>query len=167
MATLRKRVSTTLRQLTLSSVALPASRFPCREVNADWVTHAEGLPFGFARLFLAAAHGGSFGKTSQTSSTSIKDETSSRFCAALKNAGIRSHGECLTLSFSESPSGAVECSLSDIIETGDERPQRYLSREQIAKMLRRLEKYGQENDLTSALSKALSDGTETKLQSTD
>ena len=162
MATSRRSRSTHSSQLTLLSVERPVSRSRSREVSEEWKTLAAGLPFAFAKLFLGAVHGGSFGRTSRTSSMSTQDAISSRSCAGLKTAGIRSHGESLTLNISESPKDVVECSLSDIIDTGDTQPQRYLSPEQTRKMLARLEKYKQENCLTDALRMSLSVGAETK-----
>jgi hypothetical protein len=58
------------------------------------------------------------------------------------NSGLGTATECLTLNTSEFPSGAVACSLSDILETGD-LPQRYfLSPKACAGILRRAAKRG-------------------------
>lgn len=64
-----------------------------------------------------------------------------------------SPGECLTLAISESPSAAVACSLSAILETGDV-PQRYcLSPKACQGLLRRAEARGKA--LPPALERAL------------
>jgi hypothetical protein len=61
--------------------------------------------------------------------------------------------EFLTLSTLEFPSGAVACSLSDILETGALPRRYYLSAKACAGILRRAEKRGKE--LPPALRRAL------------
>ena len=71
----------------------------------------------------------------------------------LLRSGIAWPGGFLTLNTSESPSGAVASSLSDILETGDV-PQRYfLSQRACAGILRRAEKRGRK--LPERLERAL------------
>ena len=53
-----------------------------------------------------------------------------------------SHGACLTLSISEFHSGAVVCSLSDILETGDVPQRFFLSATACKGILRRAAKRG-------------------------
>jgi len=61
--------------------------------------------------------------------------------------------EFLTLSISEFPSGAVACSLSDILETGNVPQRFFLSATACKGILRRAEKRGKE--LPPALHRAL------------
>lgn len=61
-----------------------------------------------------------------------------------QNWGMGSPTAFLTLSGSEFPSGAVACSLSDILETGDVPPKYFLSAKACRGILRRAEKRGRE-----------------------
>ena len=58
-------------------------------------------------------------------------------CADYGNSGTVSPGESLTLSIGECPSDAVECSLSDILETGDLPRRFYLSGKACRGIIRR------------------------------
>lgn len=82
------------------------------------------------------------GKTCPALFPVTKELTSNPFSGNGINAGIMSRGECLTLSFSESPSAAVESSLSDILETGDIPHRFFLSRTACEGILRRAQKRG-------------------------
>lgn len=167
METLRRGNSTTSRRSISSSVARRANLFPCKESDLDWLTFAANCPCDSMRLFAIACRDGCFGKTYQEHFGPTADTLLPASFEGWGNAGIASPTEFLTLDIGESHSGAVECSLSDIVDHGDDLLRSYLSREQVAKMLARLEKYGQDNELTSALRMLLSDGQETKRQSTE
>ncbi len=82
-----------------------------------------------------------------------------RKCSAFSwsNAGMGFNGVCSTAAISESPSAAVECSLSDVLES--RAPQRFfLSPRAAAGILRRAEKRGRTlpNRLLDALEKVAS-----------
>ena len=81
------------------------------------------------------------------------DGTSGHSSGRWPSAGIISHGECLTLSSSESPSAAVASSLSDILETGAIPPRHFLSPKACAGILRRAER--RRRRLPPALKEAL------------
>lgn len=71
-----------------------------------------------------------------------------------ENAGMGSPTECWTLSSSESPSGAVACSLSDVLETGSDLSKYCLSPRAAKGILRRAGRRGR--DLPRQLAEALS-----------
>src|SRR3990167_9913848 len=140
-------------QLTFGLPAPHASPSALQESERDWMTLvATSLWNSFGLL---ALHGpaGWYGRTSPESSRSM---TASRLEASSGhwgNSGMGSPTECLTRSTSEFPSGAVACSLSDILETGD-LPRRYfLSATACRGILRRAERRGKE--LPTSLHRAL------------
>lgn len=167
MATSQSENRTTSSGLTSSLEARHASHFQLTESVLEWLTFAANCRCGSVRLWLAASRDGSYGKTSKTLLGSTEEGLLPASFSGWGNSGIAVRGECWTLDTSEFPSDGAECSLSRIIDRGDTLGRCYLSREQMAKMLRRLEKYGKENELTQALRAALSDGPETKPQSTE
>jgi hypothetical protein len=65
---------------------------------------------------MSFAHDGSWSRTSQGFSPLPTAETLPSFSARWPTSGMASPGGYLTLDSSESPNGAVECSLSDILE---------------------------------------------------
>src|SRR6266550_1001888 len=81
-------------------------------------------------------------KTFRASSLPTKDETSEPSYERWPTSGIVSDGVCLTAKTSESPSHAVESTLSAVIETG-EVPLRYFLSQNAAKgMLKRANRMG-------------------------
>jgi len=66
------------------------------------------------------------------------------FLGGWQNSGMSSPTEFLTLSTSEFRNGAVACSLSDVLETGDIPRRYYLSAKACAGILRRAEKRGKQ-----------------------
>ena len=167
MATSRKRRLNSSQGLISSLEERHASRFPCKDIDVEWLTLAANCHFDFAKLFASSVHGGSFGKTFRLRLEPNEVEHFHQSCGGLMNAGMGSHGECLTLNISESPKDGAECLLSQVVDRGDTLLRSYLNREQMQKMLARLEKYKQENCLTDALRMALSDGAEMKRQSVE
>lgn len=163
MATSRQRRSKSSRKSTFSSAARHANRFPDREIKAEWLTLAASLPCDSWIWYGLAVRDGSCGKTSPESLWQTEDKLSGNSSESLPTAGMAWRGEYLTLDISESPNGAVECSLSDVIEDPRSLERSYLSREQIQKMIVRLERYGQGKSLLAMqLRQALLGGQATK-----
>jgi hypothetical protein len=75
------------------------------------------------------------------------------FCGPWPKSGMVAHGEFWMLNTSEFPSGAVACSLSAVLETGDVPRGYFLSPKACRGILRRAEKRGRE--LPEALRRAL------------
>jgi len=94
----------------------------------------------------------SSGKTSQAHfrASRTDSETSTFWFESMRNAGMMSHGEFLTLNLSEaeaspwlSRSDAVVCSLSDVLQPSESIPERYyLSQRACRGVLRRAESRG-------------------------
>lgn len=97
--------------------------------------------------------GGSSSRMFPGFSPRIRDATSPSSSTAWTNSGTASHGELWTLDISESPNGAVECSLSEVLETSPPPPRYWLSAKAAAGILRRAERRGKE--LPPALARAL------------
>ena len=86
--------------------------------------------------------------------TADDDETWEPSSGRWASSGMGSPTECWTLSSSESPSVAVECSLLDVLETTGSHLQKYLlSAKACAGILRRATRRGKQ--LPEALQKAL------------
>lgn len=101
---------------------------------------------------MSFAHDGSSLRTSLGSSPLPTAETLPSFSARWATSGMASHGGYSTLDSSESPSGAVECSLSDVLVANPSR--RYaLSARAASGILRRAAARGRE--LPEELEKAL------------
>ena len=144
MATSRRSAATSTEQSTFWSEEHLAnlSRSPVSE--EDWLTIAATWRSSFLGLLNEHGPDGWFGKTSPASCRAMEDGTLVPYSGAWSNSGMGSPTECLTLSTSEFHSGAVACSLSDILETGD-LPQRFfLSATACKGILRRAEKRGKE-----------------------
>ena len=119
----------------------------------DYLTIEETSLSNFAESCLKNNPSGSFGKMSPESFQVTKGKTSGQSSQRLMKSGMASHGEFLTLNTSEWPSDAVECLLSDILETGDHLQEFSLSPKACLGILRRAEKRGKE--LPALLKKAL------------
>lgn len=163
MATSRQRKSRRSPRSMSSLEERLANRFPDREIKAEWLTRVASLPCDFWIWFGWDVHDGLSGKTFPECLSPTKDKLSGNSSESLPTAGMAWRGEFLTLDISESPNGAVECSLSDVIEDPCSLERSYLNREQIQKMIVRLERYGQgESLLATRLRQALSGGQATK-----
>jgi len=106
-----------------------------------WMIHAVKYRCDSVMFWLNASRHGSFGKTSSIRHISKKEFLEKSFGGFLR-AGICAHGELWMLNTSESPSDAVESSLWDIVDDGNELQRHYLTKEQMQNVLRRLRKYG-------------------------
>lgn len=114
------------------------------ENSQEWMENVASSQWNMLTFLSELSPLGCSGKMSpefcQPTADGILENSSERWLSA----GIASHTECWTLSFSEYPNAAVESSSSAILETGD-LPQRYfLSRKACLGILRRAEKRGRE-----------------------
>ena len=154
-----------MEQLTLWSAERPVRDSASRDGAAALPTNAADWPCDLLGLFLMFVRAGSSGRTSPELFQLREVGTSGHSSGRWTNAGIVSHGACLTLTSSEYPSNAVESSLSDILETGA-LPQRFfLSRAACAGILRRAAKRG--TTFPEALRLALEAGAATSPASSD
>jgi len=131
-------------QLTFLSEALPVKVSASRDCGPGSMIRAVLSCSSIWRLLADLLPDGWSGKTCLVSCPPTEGGILAPFSGAWRNAGMGSPTEFLTLSSSEFPSGAVACSLSDILETG-ELPRRYfLSAKACAGILRRAGKRGKE-----------------------
>src|ERR1700690_3097200 len=130
-------------QLTLLPLDSPAKTSPWPESEQDWQGLEAACSGKLSESWESLGRLGLFSKTSPASFLQTKDATSPSCSTAWMNSGMAWRGVCLTRSFSESPNVAVECSLSDVLESHV--PQRFfLSPRAAAGILRRAEKRGRE-----------------------
>jgi len=109
----------------------------------DWLIRVATSRSPILQLLTNIAPAGWFGRTSPASCR-MEQGLLVPSSGGWQNSGMGSPTEFLTLSTAEFHSGAVACSLSDILETG-ELPQRFfLSSRACAGILRRAEKRGKE-----------------------
>jgi hypothetical protein len=114
---------------------------------------AVGTVVEFHRLIDRVKPRWSSSKTSPDFYPATADETLPSSFAGWSNAGMASPGGFWTLSISESPSAAVACSLSAVLEA-DAPPKYFLSAKAARGILRRADKRGRE--LPTRLREALS-----------
>lgn len=139
--------------LTSSSEERPAKHSASQDSEEGSGMNGATSHLSIADLLIAFGRVGSSGKTSPVSCHRTEDGILAPSSGRWLNSGMGGPIESLTLSSSEFHSGAVESSLSDILETGDV-PQRYfLSPKACAGILRRAEKRGKR--LPEALDAAL------------
>lgn len=132
---------------------LPASHSQSQDSEKEWPIPAADWPLSILQSLNDLAPTGWYGKTSPESCQKTKGGTLVPSSGVWSNSGMASPTECLTLSTAEYHSGAVVCSLSDILETGDVLQKYYLSPKACAGILRRAEKRGKE--LPTMLHRAL------------
>lgn len=106
---------------------LPARMSQSQENAQAFMESVLDLPLSILDSSIQPVLAGSSGRTSQASYRQIKALTSESSSTRLMTQGTALHGECLMLRASESPSDAVECFLSDILETGGQLQRYYLS----------------------------------------
>ena len=142
MAISRRSSQDNIQLLIFSSEELPASHSVSPDSVADWETTAVIWPSNIFNWLKDCAPAGWYGRTSPEYCLVVEDGTLVPLSGRWRNAGMGGPTESLTLSISEFHSGAVESTLSDILETGDV-PQRYfLSAKACAGILRRAAKRG-------------------------
>jgi hypothetical protein len=142
-------------QLTFLSEERPVSRSQSPALEAEWLTNVATWRSNIYALLIAHGPDGWYGRTSPASCRLTEDGILEPSSEGWRNSGMGSPTEFSTLSTSEFHSGAVACSLSDILETGDVPQRYYLSATACRGILRRAEKRGKE--LPHSLKAALAD----------
>lgn len=133
--------------------AFQASIFSLEDSPAKISASPEGVPvwpevavaffLSSYEFWRALVPSGSYSKTYPVCCQAIPAETWESYSPRWSSAGTASRIGFSTLSFSESPNDAVECSLSDILQETKDVPQRfYLSAKACAGILRRSAKRG-------------------------
>ena len=117
------------------ALALPDS-------EKDWLIRVATSCSRTSLLQTAISPSGWSGKTSPVFCRQEADGTLAPSSGRWGKSGIRSPTECWTLNTSEFHSGAVACSVSDILETGDVPQRFFLSATACRGILRRAEKRG-------------------------
>ena len=120
--------SHTKKPLSLSG-ALCVSRFLNLEVNEDLTIHEDNSPKISLTSFVSKNLAGLSGKMSPVFLRLTTEHHSGTSSPDLQNAGMAWRGECLMLNTSESPSVAVESSLSDVLEVPSVPEEYYLTAE--------------------------------------
>ena len=113
-----------MEQLTLSLAGPRAKDSVKLDDEEGYRTPEAHWPCTLSELCQSVSRNGSSGKMSPELCPLTEDGTSGRSSKRWTNAGITSHGECLTFNFSERPSVVVESTLSGILEVGNI-PQKY------------------------------------------
>jgi hypothetical protein len=131
-----------LEQLTFWSEELPAKHSALQDSDEEWMTSVVNSPLSLSDWLHAYARAGSSGKMSPVFCPAQEDETLVPSSGRWANSGMGMPTECWTLSSSESHNAAVECSLSDTLETGVLPRRFYLSAKACAGILRRADKRG-------------------------
>ena len=121
----------------------PAKPLASQDSEKDWLILVATSRSPILQLLQSIAPSGWFGRTSPAS-CQMEQGLLVPSSEGWQNWGMGSPTEFLTLNTSEFHSGAVACSLSDVLETG-EVPQRYfLSATACRGILRRAERRGKE-----------------------
>lgn len=131
-------------ELTSSSEERLANLSQRRDSGKDWMIRVASWPLSILEFLQSTDLGGLSGKTSPVFSQPTEDGILAPSSGDWGNSGIGTHIGCLTLNTSESRNDAEECSLSDILVTGDVPPQCFLSAEACAGILRRAERRGKQ-----------------------
>jgi len=130
-------------QLSMFSLEeLPASPSPSPDSEKDWLIRVATSCSPILQLLTSIGPSGWFGKTSPESCHLGEEKILEPSLEGWGNSGMGSPTEFLTLSSSEFHNGAVACSLSDVLETGDVPRRYFLSATACRGILRRAEKRG-------------------------
>lgn len=142
------------RKSTSSRVDSPVRISALRGAAKGWPAAKAAFSLNSFAFWERLGLSGSFLRTSLVCCRAIEAATWESFSPRWSNAGTASRGGFSTVSFSESPNAAAECSLSDILQATSDVPQRfYLSPKACAGILRRCVRRGV--TLPSALRHAL------------
>src|SRR3990172_5452480 len=109
--------------LMFSSGELPVSPLVSLDSEKDWMIRVATSPLSILRLLADFGPSGWFGKTSPAS-CQMEQGLLVPSSEGWQNSGMGSPTAFLTLSTAEFHSGAVACSLSEVLEIGD-LPQRF------------------------------------------
>lgn len=123
-------------QLTLWSEDHLAKRSRLPESERDSWTREVSSCSSTSELYGTFIRAGCYGKTCLEYFPSREEMLSTRSKGSWSNAGMRAHGELLTLNSPEWHSGAVACFLSDILES-DVPPRYYSSAKACGGIIRR------------------------------
>src|SRR5690606_11984884 len=115
--------------------------YPWLDAVRDWLVNAPDYGTNSIASLLSSLPVGFSSRTSLAFSRRIEDGTYQSFSEGWRTSGIGGPTGCLTLNTSESPNGAVACSLSDILEH-HVHPKYFLSPKACTGILRRAEKRG-------------------------
>ena len=149
---------------TSGQVGSPAKTSASLASELDSQASDPALPSPSSTLWSSADLGGSCWKMSLDSSVPTKGLTSDGFSMKWSNSGMAFRGELWTLDTSESPSDAVECSLSQVLNPTA--PARFsLSAKAASGILRRAGRRGKV--LPAALETALESLAHSQQESTD
>ena len=140
----------------------PASPSQSQDSEKDWMIRVATSCLRTLQLLQNIGPAGWFGRTSPASFPVTEDEILPHCFEGWQNSGMGSPTEFLTLSTLEFHSGAVACSLSDILETGNVPQRFFLSATACRGILRRAEKRGKE--LPKQLQQALEQVAQTTIQ---
>ena len=131
-------------QLTFLSEERLANHSRSPDSERDWLTLVATSCSPIWRLLTDIGPAGWSGRTSPVSCHLTEDGILAPFSERWGNSGMGSPTEFVTLSTPEFHSGAVACSLSDILETGDVPRRFFLSATACRGILRRAAKRGKE-----------------------
>ena len=137
----------------------PVKTFQWPESEEDWKEIGQVSSGNLSALSMNSSPDGYLSKMYRGGFRPMMGKISESDLKPWANAGMVWRGECLTHSTLESPKDAVECSLSDILETHVHQ-RFYLSPKACEGILRRAEKRGIK--LPDRLLQALKDGSQTK-----
>ena len=126
-----------MNQLDFWSEELPANHSVLQGLEKDLKTQGGTLPLAMSEFLTTLDPSGSYGKTCQVSSVQMVDGILVPFSGRWSKSGMGGHIGCLMLNTLESHKDAEECLLSDVLETGNLRPEYYLSPKACAGILRR------------------------------
>jgi hypothetical protein len=130
------------RQLTFWSEELHANPSQSLDSGKDSPTLAADSCSDFLKSLNATNLNGWSGKTCPVSCRATEDGILAPSSGGWRSSGTGGPIGSWTLSFSESPRDAVECLLSDVLETSDVPDRFYLSPKACAGILRRADKRG-------------------------
>ena len=132
------------RELNLLWGGLPVRMFRSQEEEKVFMANVLNLPLNISDCLDPQNLVGLCGKMCQVSYRQMKEEILMSSSRRLMTQGTVWHGECLTLKALESPRNAVECFLSDILETGVLAQRYYLSPRACQGILRRAKERNKE-----------------------
>lgn len=130
-------------QLMLFAAASPVRIYLWPASARAWLESDQGYGSSFYALLDSIARDGLSSRMCPAFLAPTSIETLPQSFEGWSNAGIASRGGCLMLNFTEWPSAAVVCSLSEVLET-EVAPKYFLSPKACRGILRRAEKRGRE-----------------------
>jgi hypothetical protein len=120
-----------------------ARTYPWQATARAWLENEADSGRSSAELLMSLGRASASSKTCPAFLALTEAAITSPSFEGWRNSVIASRGRCLTLNTSEFRSGAIACSLSEVLET-EVAPKYFLSPKACAGILRRAEKAGQE-----------------------